>query len=113
MDDPSSRELGQIIRVEAPRRWCAMSVAGTQLGAMMITFSGSPRDASAMKRTPASAGDVGDLVRVGDDRGHAARHDGRGELRRQAQAALDVDVGVDRPGAMSAAVPDRSCSCAV
>jgi hypothetical protein len=43
------------------------------------------------------AGDVGDLVRVGDDGRHPARHDGRRELRRHAQAALDVHVGVDQP----------------
>src|SRR5439155_9629300 len=44
------------------------------------------------------AGDVGDLVRVGDDSGHAARHDRGGELRRQTKAALDVDVRVDQSG---------------
>ena len=30
-----------------------MAVAGTQLGAMTVTSSGSPRDACAMNRTPA------------------------------------------------------------
>jgi hypothetical protein len=37
-------------------------------------------------------------VRVGDHRRHAARDDRPCELRGDAQAALDVDVGVDEAG---------------
>jgi len=41
---------------------------------------------------------VGDLVRVGDDAGHAVRQRGHAELGRCAQAALDVHVGVKQAG---------------
>ncbi len=47
---------------------------------------------------PLDAQHVGDLVRVGDDGGGAARHDGTRQLRRRHHAALDVHVGVDEAG---------------
>jgi hypothetical protein len=47
--------------------------------------------------------DVGDLVRVGDGGRDAVRHDGGRELRGRAEAALDVDVGVEEPGGDEAA----------
>jgi hypothetical protein len=44
------------------------------------------------------AGDVGDLVRVGDGGRDAARHDRGGELWREAEGTFDVDVAVDEAG---------------
>jgi len=42
--------------------------------------------------------DVGDFMRIGDDRRDAARDDRDRELGGDAQAAFDVDVCIDQPG---------------
>ena len=44
------------------------------------------------------AGDVGDLVRVGDGGRDAPRDDGGRKLRRQAEGTLDVYMTVDQAG---------------
>ncbi len=50
------------------------------------------------------AQDVGDLVRIGDDRRDPARHHCRGELAHADHRALDVHVSVDQAGGQVAAL---------
>ena len=91
------RSSSRMSSASTSRRWSPWSVAGTQLGAMIVTSSGKPADASAMNRTPATPATLAISCGSATTRRHAARQHGGGELRRHAQAALDVDVGVDQP----------------
>ena len=71
------------------------SDAGTHDGAITNTSSGSPSVAPSSQSHALDAGHVGDLVRVADDRGRAARHDRARELRGGQLRRLEVHVRVD------------------
>ena len=70
--------------------------AGTHDGMLTNTRSGRPRVAAMQHAHAVGAEHVADLVRVDDDAGHAARHDGARELARREHGALDVQVAVDQ-----------------
>ena len=103
---PSARGWRRIARISSgPNgpRGDSKSDAGTHDGAITNTSSGSPSVAPSSHSTPSSAGDVGDLVRVADDRGRPARHDGARELRRRELRRLEVHVRVDEARARGTA----------
>ena len=74
----------------------SMAVAGTHEGAMITTPRGRRRLSAAMKRMPATPATLAISCGIGHHRGDAVGQHRLGELGGDAEAALDMDVGVDQ-----------------
>ena len=106
---PVHRAVGEDRRqIGGVERRAAGAHAGCRDAAWRHQYD-AERQAAALFRhvaNPRNAGDVGDLMRIGDHAGNAARHDRVGEMPGRAKTAFDMNVRIDQAGRHKA--PARS-----